>query len=407
MNSNALMPFTLYGQNGAAERADQLTKLEVALQYGLSTRDLRVFDIPTSGFSHILVRHNTILIHMFDLRLLIQADRLLVFRIQEEYSHGHGHGHGFISTTLPRAPEPGDGIDGVAGSITSIPFTDSTTFDTGDEERTVSRVFTHDLEKKIGSNNHRGELLHRDGSENGGSQQIQQQRQSQPEYLHHQLPFELRVVEAALSAVVSVLEAEYLITRGRATKELNMTKSDQLDSYESIIEAELGKSLALTRKLSGIEQCARQVRDAVGDVLNEDYQLVNMHLTGKREGKPRSDHDRQDVEYLLESYFKASDAVVQEAAALVDNIRREEENVQSTLRVRRNQIMVLEAKIEVFMLAISTAALIASWFGMNVKNYVEPFHATFVVLVSISMMTMVAGSIFGLRRLHYISKLRV
>ena len=414
MNSNAVMPFTVYGQNGAPERASQLTKLEVAIRYGLSTRDLRVFDIPTSGFSHILVRNHTILIHMFDLRLLVQADRLLVFHIEEGFSHGqyvyihllifcavlllidpysgHGHGHS-ISTSTSTSTD---------SAATITPFSDSTTvLDTSEEDRNVSRVFMHDLQQKISINNDDKDDLPETDSRRERYQEYQ------AEHLHHQLPFELRTIDAALAAVVSVLEAEYLLTNAQATKDLNMTHSDQMDSYESFIVAELGKTLALTRKLVGIEQRARQVRDAVGDVLNDDSDMAHMHLTEKLGGRPRPYDDHQDVEYLLEAYFKASDSVVQEAAALVDNIRRAEESVQSTLRVRRNQIMVLEAKIEVLMLAFATATLLAGLYGMNVPNHAEHVPGAFAGLVSISVVTIIVGSFYGLKRLRSIYKLRL
>ena len=421
MNSNAMMRYTLYGANGAAERVDQLTKLQVADRYGLSTRDLRVFDLPTSGFSHILVRENTILLHMFDLRLLVQADRLLVFHVEERISHGHAHGSGHVegrSTTSASSSSAEQAIAEAGvdddldddGDTVRTSSTAPTILDTGDEDRNVSHVFAHDLVRKIDGSHHRDDKANHDNGRNIPEEEQQQQKR------HKQPPYELRVIEAALSAVISVLEADFLLTRQKATKELalapnvnsnNGNKNSRLDSYESLIDTELSKTLALTRKLAGIEQRARQVRDAVGDVLNEDEDMANMYLSDKRESRPHAPQDHQDVEYLLEAYFKASDAVVQEVAALVDNIRRSEASIQSTLRVRRNQIMVLEAKIEVLMLSISVATLIAGYWGMNVVNYLEAWPPAFPVLISSSILVVAFLSFFGMRKLKFIYRMRL
>lgn len=333
------MQYTLYNSNGAAAPVNRLTKLEIADRYDLSTRDLRIFDLPSSGFPHILVRENTILIHLFDLRLLVQSDQVLLFHIAEYPGHGHG------------------------------------------DEHTVSRVFTHNLEEKLRSRHGLG--------------------------LSVGQPFELRVVEATLASVTSVLEAEYLLAERQVSNALRMTDQDTLDWEESLIQTKLRMALDLTRKLAIIEQRARQVRNVAQEVLNEDEDMANMHLTDKKAGKPHALQDHQDVEYLFEAYFKASDAVAEEAAILMDNIRRTEETIQSTLSVRRNQIMVLEAQMEIFMLALACPTLLAGWYGMNVINYFEESSLAFAALVSLSFTGITSISWYGMRKLRHIRRLRL
>lgn len=349
------MQYTLYNIQGAAALVSQLNKLAIADEYGLSTRDLRVFDLPSSGFPHILVRENTILIHMFDLRLLVQSDQVLLFHV---------------------ADSPGPGQD----SSNSHGTRDSTNGNR--HHSSVSHVFSHNLEGKL-----------RDGRGEGQSAASQ--------------PYELRVVEAALASVTSVLEAEYLLIEQQASSALQMTDLDTLNREEGLIQTGLRMMLDLTRKLASIEQRARQVRNAAQEVLNEDEDMANMYLTDKRAGKPHMLQDHQDVEYLFEAYFKASDAVVQEAASLMDNIRRTEETIQSALSVRRNQIMVLEAKIEILMLALSCATLVAGWYGMNVINYFEESSHAFAALISLSLISIGSASWYGMRKLRHIYKLRL
>lgn len=348
MNGNALMKYTLYNSSGAAAPVSKLTKIEVADRYGLGTRDLRVFDLPSTGFPHILVRQNTILIHLFDLRLLVQNDQVLLFHVVDGHDHGNGHA-------------PRDNI--------------------GSDKHRVSHVFSHNLEGKL-----------RDG--HGLGVAVSQ-------------PYELRVVEAALASVTSVLEAEYLLTEKQVSSALQMTDLDTLDWKENLIHTELRRIHDLTRKLASIEQRARQVRNAMQELLNEDEDMANMYLSDKKAGNPHMLADHQDVEYLFEAYFKASDAVGQDAASLMDNVHRTEETIRSALSVRRNQIMLLEAKIEILILALGWATLVAGWYGMNVVNYFEESAHAFAVIVSLSFTAVVSASWYGMRKLRYIHKLRL
>lgn len=341
MNGNSVMKYTLYDSSGTAAPVNQLTKLEVAERYGLSTRDLRVFDLPTSGFPYILVRGSTILIHLFDLRLLVRDDQTLVFYIIENPDRQR-------------------------------PYEDS---------QTVSHVFTHNLEEKLRAGHGLGFSLKQ--------------------------PYELRVVETALASVTSVFEAEYLSTKHQVSNVLEMADLDALGKEENLIHTKLRMTLELTRKLSGIEKRARQVRNVVQEVLNEDEDMANMYLTDKKAGRPHEVQDHQDVEYLFEAYFKASDAIVQEAVGLIGNIRRTEETIHSTLTVRRNQIMVLEAKIEIIMLAMAGATLVAGWYGMNVINYFEESAYAFAGLLAVSLTAVALTSWYGMRKLRYIHKLRL
>lgn len=352
MNGNALMQYTLYNSDGAAALVSKLTKLGITDRYGVSTRDLRVFDLPSSRFPYILVRESTILIHLFDLRLLVQHDQVLLFHIAECINPGHDHGNGHGSR---------DNTDG--------------------NDHSVSRVFSHNLEGKL--------------------------RGGQGLGLSVSQPYELRVVEAALASVTSVLEAEYILIEQQLSNALQKSDLGTLDKEENAIHSKLRIILNLTRKLATIEKRARQVRDVVQEVLNEDEDMVNMYLTDKRAGKPHALEDHQDVEYLFEAYFKASDSVVQEAVSLMDNIRRTEETIQSTLSVRRNQIMVLEAKIEILMLALAWATLVAGWYGMNVINYSEESAQAFAVVVSLSVTGILSASWYGMRKLRRINKLRL
>ena len=88
---------------------------------------------------------------------------------------------------------------------------------------------------------------------------------------------------------------------------------------------------------------------------------------------------------MLEAYYKSSDSVAQGAAGVMQNIQRTDETIQNILNVRRNQIMVLDTKIEITMLGFAAATLVAGYLGMNVINYMEESRYAFWLLIGGSL----------------------
>lgn len=331
MNGNAEVQCIFYDSSGAASGTKKLSKSQIAEQYGLSTRDLRTIDLPSAGFPHILIRDCSILVHIFDLRLLIQADKVVLFDVDEDVGREH--------------------------------------YDN------TSRIFSHNLEDK----------LHHTHGVGGASK----------------MPYELRVLETALTSVTSTLEAQYLMNKKEVKETLETLNED------SVIHSKLRNLLELVRRLASVEQRATLVRDAVQEVMNEDRDMADMYLTDKRAGAPHTIDDHQSVEYLLEAIHKASDAVVQQTHGLLGDIRRTEDTIQSILNVRRNQIMVLEAKIEILMVGLASATLVAGWYGMNVVNYSEDSSWAFGALTALCLLGTGVIWRMGSRRLRNIQKTRL
>ncbi|KAM3511557.1 hypothetical protein MY11210_004775 [Beauveria gryllotalpidicola] len=332
LNGNVKLQCTRCDSGGAATTTT-VSKAAVASEYGLSPRDLQIIDLPSQGFPHILVRASTILFHMFDLRLLIQADKLLLFH-----------------------------VDGLA-------------------DTTISHVFTYSLHDKLQGRH----VLHRKMSE----------------------AFELRALEAALAAVAASLEAGYLLARrdvGAALRELD---AQMADKEGASVHTGLRELLDMARRLADIEKQARLVRGALEALLREDRDMADLYLTDRRTGRRHAADDHQEVEYLFEAYFRAHDAVVQEASALMANVHRTADTVRSVLANRRNQIMILETKVEIAMLAMASATLVAGWYGMNTVNFLEESLSAFAVIVSGSVLGGGAIWLFLLQRLRNIRRKKV
>lgn len=214
------------------------------------------------------------------------------------------------------------------------------------------------------------------------------------------LPYELRVVDAALSSVIAMLEAEHLLLRGEVEKHLRDSKD------EDLVHSALGELLENGKRLGVIEQRARQVRSALQELLNNDEDMACMYLSDRQAGKPRIIEDHQEVEYLLEAYYKNVDAIAESAKSLTGEVNRTARAVQSILDVRRNQIMIFEAQLEIWMLGFAASTFVAGLYGMNVVNYFEDSASAFAVLTAACVAGTVVISRYGMwklkkfRRLH-------
>lgn len=132
------------------------------------------------------------------------------------------------------------------------------------------------------------------------------------------LPYEFRALEAVLISVTAGLEGEFEGVREPVVKVLRELEED-------IDRDKLRHLLIYSKKLGTFEQKARLVRDAIDDLLEADDDLASMYLTEKAQGIEREEDDHNEVEMLLESYYKVCDEIVQVSANLVSNIRNTEE----------------------------------------------------------------------------------
>lgn len=92
------------------------------------------------------------------------------------------------------------------------------------------------------------------------------------------------------------------------------------------------------------------------------------------------DADLQEVEDLLETYFTHIDSTFAELEALDEFIDDTEDFVNIELDSQRNQLIKLELVLTTATLFVSMYGVVASIFGMNLKNGSEDSHAVFVLV---------------------------
>lgn len=215
------------------------------------------------------------------------------------------------------------------------------------------------------------------------------------------LPYELRAVEAALVAVLSILREELLSARDAAVE-----SAKQLKLESGLAAAELDRVFEHSRRLAKIESKARLVRETIRELLDTDEDLAAMYLTDSQAGRPHDVSDHQEAEYMLEAYHKAADALAESAGSVIDVLRKRETTFRSSLAVQRNQIMFLEARIAIHTLGLAAGTLVAGLFGMNLVNYMEEAPWGFPAVTAGCVVLSTIFSLYGARRLRRIQSLR-
>lgn len=232
-------------------------------------------------------------------------------------------------------------------------------------------------------------------------QNLQSRIRTDPSDAMPSLPYELRVVDAALASVTAVLEAENLLLRAEVGQRLRDSQR------EEAVHSILRELLEHRKKLVTIEQRARQVRSALQELLNNDEDLATMYLSDQRAGKPHVIADHQEVEYLLEAYYKNADAIAESSSALRGNASRTAGTIESMVDVRRNQILMFEAQLEIWTLSFAVPTFVVGVFGMNVINYFEESASAFAVLVCACAVGTMLIARYGMRRLKKVQKMHI
>ncbi|WBW71587.1 mitochondrial inner membrane magnesium ion transmembrane transporter Mrs2 [Schizosaccharomyces osmophilus] len=215
------------------------------------------------------------------------------------------------------------------------------------------------------------------------------------------LPYEMMALETILISVVNNLESELQV--------LQNLVSDLLADFElDINQDRLRTLLMFSRRLSGFLKKTTLIRDVLDELLEQDQDLAGMYLTERlRTGKPR-DHDKHDeIELLLETYYKQVDEIVQQTDNLVGNIRSTEEICNIMLDANRNSLMLLGLKLSAVTLGLGFGAIIAGIYGMNLPNGFEESSTAFYSTVGLIFSMAAIFSAVGILKIRSLKRIQM
>jgi magnesium transporter len=216
-----------------------------------------------------------------------------------------------------------------------------------------------------------------------------------------ELPYELRAVEAALVAVLSILREDLIEAKQEAEH-----NAQHLKLESGLVAVGLDLLFEHSRRLGKIEQKARLLRDTFRELLDTDEDLAGMYLSDRLAGRLHKTSDHQEAEYMLEAYHKAADGLVESAHTAISVIRKKENIFRSSLAVQRNQIMFLEARIAIHTLGLAAGTLVAGLLGMNLVNFIEDSPYGFVAMTGVCVALSALFSMYGMRSIRRIQTLK-
>ncbi|KAI1317063.1 magnesium ion transporter [Mortierella claussenii] len=211
------------------------------------------------------------------------------------------------------------------------------------------------------------------------------------------LPFEFRALEAIFISVLSSLQSEMDVLVHFVTNLLAHLE-------ESIDQNKLKELLQYSKKLSQFESKTLLIRDVFVEVLDQDDDLANMYLTEKKLGHPRTMDSHEEIEILLESYLKQVEEIANTVSIVKQQMQSTEEIVNVILGANRNQLLLFELRIAMGTLGMSSGAIIASLYGMNLHNYLETNPHAFAIVGSTALGISMMVFAFCSRKLKQLAK---
>ncbi|KAG0239544.1 Mg2+ transporter protein cora-like protein [Mortierella sp. GBAus27b] len=199
-------------------------------------------------------------------------------------------------------------------------------------------------------------------------------------------PFEFRALESIFIAVIASLHAEMEM--------LVLSVTNLLGHLENNIDQlKLKELLQHTKKVSRFESRTLLIRDVFEELLSTDEDLAAMYLTEQKEGHPRRTDEHNEVEILLEAYMKQVEEIANVMGLVKHSMQSTEDFVNVILGAKRNQLLLFELRIAMGTLGISSGAIIAGFYGMNLPNYLEQDPYAFFIVSGVAVA--ICGSVFG------------
>ncbi|KAJ2526864.1 magnesium ion transporter, partial [Coemansia sp. RSA 1935] len=190
-------------------------------------------------------------------------------------------------------------------------------------------------------------------------------------------PFEFRALEAVLISVVGSLQSDEEVL-------VNLVQNLLAYLEESVDRAKLRELLQYSKRLSRFEQKVLNIRDAIEEVLEQDEDLAAMYLTQKLHGTARARDDHEDVELMMETYLKQVEEIVNHIESVSSHVRTTEDVVNIILDSQRNSLLLLEIRLTILTVALSSGTFLTGLFGMNLVNTLESHPTAFLFVSSIA-----------------------
>ncbi|KAI9216159.1 hypothetical protein BC828DRAFT_394130 [Blastocladiella britannica] len=204
------------------------------------------------------------------------------------------------------------------------------------------------------------------------------------------LPFEFVALETILQSVVASLDEE-LRALARPIESLvqALVRGEQGDPARQ--RDHLADLYSNVQMLSSFEKKVSNTRDMLKDLTETDEDLNDLHLTELAKRDEVDNHD--DLEVLLETYLSYIEELLDTTTTMLQTVTATERLLTLTLDFQRNALLIVELRFAMLGVAMTSGALLASLFGMNLYTGMEEDPLAFGVVCTLT--GAIAGGVLG------------
>ena len=187
-------------------------------------------------------------------------------------------------------------------------------------------------------------------------------------------PFEFIILEAILIDICNLME-DNLSSISKQVNSFLEKISESVNNYKL--------SIPIQTELLKKEIQIKEVKDLIMEVLQSDEDMANMYLTRNETITDLDESNHGELEVLLENYEKLVDEINDKLKRMIREIDITQKIANLSLATTRNDIAILNTKISMISISLSFGSLVASTFGMNLRNSYEDNSFAFIIVSSI------------------------
>ncbi|KAJ2763833.1 magnesium ion transporter, partial [Coemansia nantahalensis] len=132
----------------------------------------------------------------------------------------------------------------------------------------------------------------------------------------------------------------------------------------------------------------------------QDEDLARMYLTQKLRGQRRQTTDHEEVELMMETYLKQVEEIVNHVESVSSHVRTTEDVVNIILDSQRNSLLLLEIRLTILTVGLSSGTFLSGLFGMNLVSSLEAHPNAFAMVAGAAVATILALTVAGLRSMR-------
>lgn len=209
--------------------------------------------------------------------------------------------------------------------------------------------------------------------------------------------FEFIVLEAILIHICQILEQNLSQISNQVNNFLKKI-SESCHNYKFSVNIQI----ELLKK----EFQFKEIKDLITELLQSDEDMTQMYLTRNLNNHNihncpqindiNQNNDHSELEVLLENYEKLVDELNDRLKRMIREIDISQKIANLGLATQRNDIALLNTKVSMMSSSLSIGSLIASLFGMNLKNNYEDNNLAFIIVCSIISVVCLSSIIFSI-----------